>query len=111
MPFFFIAGAVVETNSDPMLVMELMDHGSLHDLLHNDTVILRGGQIHEIFRCVAKGMRFLHSGDVLHGDLKAANILVDSHFQAKVADFGLTQKRQLGAVSTPVSFLCILAAG
>ena len=28
-------------------------------------------------------------------------MLVDSKFNAKVADFGLTQKRQLGAVGTP----------
>ena len=88
-----------------MLVMEFMDHGSLHDLLHNETIVLHGEQILEIFRGVSKGMRFLHSGDHLHGDLKAANILVDGRFQTKVADFGLTQKKQLGAVSTPVSYL------
>lgn len=33
--------------------------------------------------------------------VQAQNILVDSHFRAKVADFGLTQKRRLGAAGTP----------
>ena len=66
-------------------------------------MILHGEQIMMILRGVTKGMRFLHSGDVLHGDLKAANVLVDSNFQAKVADFGLTQKKQLDGIGTPVS--------
>lgn len=48
-------------------------------------------------------MRFLHSSDpqVIHGDLKAANILVDTRFHAKVADFGLSQKQNLGGTGTP----------
>ena len=39
-------------------------------------------------------MRFLHSADppIVHADLKAANIMIDSHLQGKVADFGLTPK-------------------
>lgn len=48
-------------------------------------------------------MRFLHAANpkVIHGDLKAANILVDSRFRAKVADFGLSAKKKVGATGTP----------
>ena len=33
-------GAV--TKGEPMLIMEYMDHGSLYDLLHNETMVIEG---------------------------------------------------------------------
>lgn len=86
-----------------MLVMEFMDHGSLYDLLHNETMAIEGELLLPILQDIAKGVRFLHAADpqVIHGDLKAQNILVDSKFRAKVADFGLSQKKQVGATGTP----------
>lgn len=87
-----------------MLVMEYMDHGSLFDLLQNDTLLLEGEILLPILRDVSQGMRFLHAAtpQVIHADLKAQNVLVDSKFRAKVADFGLSQKRQVRrAVGTP----------
>ena len=96
-------GAVTGKYVEPMLIMEYMDHGSLYDLLHNETVILEGELLLPILRDISQGVRFLHSADpqVIHGDLKAQNILVDSKFRAKVADFGLTQKKHLGGTGTP----------
>ncbi|KAL3909213.1 MAG: hypothetical protein SGARI_002712 [Bacillariaceae sp.] len=83
--------------------MELMTHGSLYDLLHNETIQLDGEQILPILRDITSGLRFLHAANpqVIHGDLKASNILVDDRFRAKVSDFGLTQKQRLGAAGTP----------
>jgi len=97
-----VMGAVVE-GAEPLLIMELMDLGSLHDLLHNNTVVVEGALVLPILQDVAHGMRFLHSSEnpIVHGDIKSANILVDIRFRAKVADFGLTQKRCIGLPGTP----------
>ncbi|KAF7303823.1 Protein kinase domain-containing protein [Mycena indigotica] len=38
---------------------------------------------------VAQGLRYLHGNNVVHGDLKAANILVTPSGRACIADFGL----------------------
>ena len=120
-----VMGALIDKGDDPMLIMgkfcalntdsfrfvsnssnvsaEYMDHGSLYDLLHNETMVIDGEILLPILRDISLGMRFLHSADpqCLHGDLKAANILVDSRFRAKVADFGLSQKKNLGGTGTP----------
>jgi guanylate cyclase len=71
-----------------MLIMEHMDHGLLYDLLHDKTMVIEGELLLPILRDISQGMRFLHSANpqVIHGDLKAQNILVDSKFRAKVAD-------------------------
>ncbi|KAG6807829.1 hypothetical protein H0H92_006260, partial [Tricholoma furcatifolium] len=39
---------------------------------------------------VAQGLEFLHKNDIVHGDLKGGNILVNESGRACVADFGLS---------------------
>jgi len=93
-----VMGALLNgVDHEPMLVMEYMQHGSLHDILHNKTMYLDGEIIIPLLKDISQGMRFLHSAKpkIIHGDLKAANILVDSKFRAKVSDFGLSQKRKM----------------
>lgn len=87
-----------------MLVMEYMANGSLYDLLHNETILLDGDLIFPILQDIAQGARFLHAATpkIIHGDLKAANVLVDGRFRAKISDFGLTAKKKyMGAQGTP----------
>ncbi|KAG8988451.1 hypothetical protein FRB94_000696 [Tulasnella sp. JGI-2019a] len=40
---------------------------------------------------IASGLAYLHANNVIHGDLKAANILLDDLLQPKICDFGLTK--------------------
>lgn len=91
-----VMGAVMSSYHTPMLIMEYMEYGSLHDLLRNETMYLSGEIILQVARDVAQGLRYLHTAKppILHGDLKPANILVDSRFRAKVCDFGLSKKKK-----------------
>lgn len=84
-----------------MLVLEFMEYGSLYDLLRNDTLTLSGEIILQVVRDIAQGIQFLHASrpPILHGDLKAKNILVDSRFRAKVADFGFSHMNNLRATN------------
>ena len=84
-----IMGGVAKNRSEPMLVLEYMERGSLFDLLRSD-MPFDGDLICSILKDITQGVRFLHNAkpQVIHGDLKAKNILIDSKFRAKVADFG-----------------------
>jgi serine/threonine protein kinase len=90
-----IVGAVVRKTDVPLLVMEYMHHGSLYDILRNPTMVIEGEFILHMLQDIAQGVRFLHSTDplVIHGDLRAANVLVDSKFRAKVTDFGFSRTK------------------
>ena len=39
-----------------------------------------------------EGIKFLHSQQIVHGDLRPKNVLFDYDGQLKIADFGLAQK-------------------
>jgi serine/threonine protein kinase len=42
----------------------------------------------KLFRDISAGIGFIHAAGVVHGDLKPSNILIDSNYNAKIADFG-----------------------
>jgi serine/threonine protein kinase len=75
-----------------------MHHGCLYDLLHNGTMVLEGDVIMQFIRDITSGVRFLHCAtpQLIHGDIKSMNILVDNKFHAKVTDFGLSNKNRHG---------------
>ncbi|RYE99100.1 MAG: hypothetical protein EOO41_01520 [Methanobacteriota archaeon] len=49
---------------------------------------------------IARGLRFLHARGIVHADLKPANIMLDKHGVAHLADFGLAVQRMLEASRT-----------
>ncbi len=74
-------------NNQPALVLEYMKHGSLHDLLAKRKVKLSRSEIVQIALDVAKGLDHLHSltPQIIHRDLKSANILVRIKTRARHA--------------------------
>lgn len=52
-----------------------------------------------IFLQIADGLHAAHSAGIIHGDFKPKNIMIDSHHQAHLIDFGLSKKFTLSQIS------------
>ncbi|XP_065226338.1 pelle-like serine/threonine-protein kinase pik-1 [Planococcus citri] len=80
----------------PCLIYQFMSNGSLEDRLQcrQGTRALSWWQRVTIANGSARGLQFLHSMEVplIHGDIKSANILLDSNFVPKIGDFGLAKE-------------------
>ncbi|XP_061375978.1 serine/threonine-protein kinase-like protein At5g23170 [Gastrolobium bilobum] len=80
-----------EYSSFKLIVMEFMPNGSLHEWLHASKTPPTWLKRFEIAMQIARALKFLHQGKplVIHRDIKSSNILIDSQWNAKLADFGL----------------------
>ena len=67
-----------------------MAGGSLFDLLHNSPAELFPSTLTRIALEVASGVAYLHQQEVIHRDVKSANVLLDADLHAKVSDFGIS---------------------
>ncbi|KAF8032606.1 hypothetical protein BT93_D1504 [Corymbia citriodora subsp. variegata] len=77
-----------------LLVYEYMERGSLENLLFSNCSPSLPWSIRmKIALGAAKGLAFLHESDrpVIYRDFKAANILLDLDYTAKLSDFGLAK--------------------
>eukprot|EP00002_Diphylleia_rotans_P006650 TRINITY_DN1600_c0_g1_i3.p1 TRINITY_DN1600_c0_g1~~TRINITY_DN1600_c0_g1_i3.p1 ORF type:complete len:2451 (+),score=487.30 TRINITY_DN1600_c0_g1_i3:50-7402(+) len=91
------------------IISELMNRGSLYDILHNSEITLDERTKISFLLQAAKGMQFLHSHEppILHCDLKSPNLLLSEQGNLKISDFGLTvvSDEVKGAEQTAGSYL------
>ncbi|GMY35097.1 probable LRR receptor-like serine/threonine-protein kinase At1g06840 isoform X2 [Fagus crenata] len=85
-----------DEEGEQMLVYEFMPNGTLRDHLsaNKSKEPLSFAMRLKIALASAKGILYLHTEadpPIFHRDIKASNILLDSKYTAKVADFGLSR--------------------
>ncbi|PON52664.1 Mitogen-activated protein kinase kinase kinase [Parasponia andersonii] len=103
---YYISGA------NMILIYKLYEKGNLEVHLHNDSSLLSAGKNdmsyrpsplswearHKIVTGVAKGLGYMHDLDkpIIHRDVKASNVLLDSELEAKLSEFGLARTIESG---------------
>ncbi|KAF7370865.1 Kinase-like protein [Mycena sanguinolenta] len=79
----------IDANSFPLflcMVSPWMEHGTVLNYLRTHGHAYLDKLLYEI----AQGLEYLHSRNVVHGDLRGANILIKEDWTACLADFGLS---------------------
>ncbi|XP_030461430.1 serine/threonine-protein kinase STY46-like isoform X1 [Syzygium oleosum] len=82
------------------IVTEFMSGGSVYDYLHKQKGVFKLPVLLKVAIDVAKGMHYLHQNNIIHRDLKAANLLMDENEVFKVADFGVARVKAQSGVMT-----------
>uniref|UniRef100_A0A0E0ECN8 Cysteine-rich receptor-like protein kinase 10 n=1 Tax=Oryza meridionalis TaxID=40149 RepID=A0A0E0ECN8_9ORYZ len=90
-----LIGVCLEEN-EKILVYEYMPNRSLDNILFDAQKIkeLNWGQRFKIINGIARGLQYLHEDSqlkIVHRDLKASNVLLDSAYNPKISDFGLAK--------------------
>lgn len=85
---------------DRILIYEFIERGNLDIWLHDSSEVeeslrlpLSWATRNKIVKGVANGLAYLHGLEkpIIHRDIKASNVLLDSEFEARIADFGLAR--------------------
>ncbi|KAI5001550.1 hypothetical protein ZWY2020_026200 [Hordeum vulgare] len=74
-----------------LLCFEYLPKGSLHEYITDTSSGLQWRDRYRIIKGVCQGLHYLHQKNIVHLDLKPANILLDDNLVAKIADFGLSR--------------------
>ncbi|XP_043232343.1 MAP/microtubule affinity-regulating kinase 3-like isoform X16 [Amphibalanus amphitrite] len=87
---------VIETKKTLYLVMEYASGGEVFDYLvfHGR---MKEKEARLKFRQIVSAVQYCHSKRIIHRDLKAENLLLDSQMNIKIADFGFSNEFTVGS--------------
>lgn len=87
-------GCTSQHTRELLLVYEYVENGTVADHLHGGCAKPGALPWHirlDIAIETASALKYLHASNIIHRDVKTNNILLDTYFHVKVADFGLSR--------------------
>ncbi|OQR89365.1 protein kinase [Achlya hypogyna] len=103
-------GASWRVPSELQMVLEWMDRGDLKRVLDTTSpASFLWDAKTDCMLAMAEGLVYLHSLDVIHRDLKARNVLLDSKKGTKLTDFGVSRIATTETMTMSVGTYCWMA--
>uniref|UniRef100_A0A453GYH8 non-specific serine/threonine protein kinase n=1 Tax=Aegilops tauschii subsp. strangulata TaxID=200361 RepID=A0A453GYH8_AEGTS len=82
-------------NRERILCFEYINNGSLENYITDELRGLQWDTRYFIIKGICDGLQYLHvEKQIIHMDLKPANILIDHNMVAKITDFGLSRMEE-----------------
>lgn len=77
----------------PDVCLPFLFFSPAHHCVFCSAFCLNSSSLQFILYQLLKGIKYIHSANVLHRDLKPPNILIDARCNVKITDFGLARTR------------------
>lgn len=90
------------------IFLEYVPGGSVAALLNNYGAF-EEALVRNFVRQILMGLNYLHQREIIHRDIKGANILVDNKGGIKISDFGISKKVESSAFAVMTLSLWFLA--
>ncbi|KAJ6589590.1 kinase-like domain-containing protein, partial [Mycena capillaripes] len=86
----------------PCIVTPYMRNGTMNHFVKSRNGTFPDRRVDRLVFETAQGLAYLHSKNIVHGDLRGGNVLIDDDEHAQLADFGLAivTDTTLGTTST-----------
>ena len=81
---------MIDTENKMFLIMDLAENGDFFDLISQKIRFNDEREACKYFHQIIIALEYLHSLNIVHRDIKPENMLIDSKYEIKLTDFGLS---------------------
>lgn len=105
-PYIVNVLEVFEENNTAYIAMEYIAGNSLKDKLAKGGMLPEAEVLRYIHQ-IGEALQFVHQKNILHLDIKPSNILIDKDNNARLIDFGVSKRYDVGEQETSTTMLTL----